>query len=217
MSESMSDSPPGRQLELAQWVDEVCDRYEAAWQSGWRPRLEDYLGEAPEPQRTNLLHELIRLEVEYGRRQGEALVHSGFALRIAHQTRPIARPSTGIAAAGLSNLWPKPSQGVPAGLPKKHSLIGELSQTSLHSRSRLVKAYLAKHPDIVAETLPSYAPEANPDEGVWGWTKYGRLANLAASNTKELRQRIHEEFVVLKKNRHLLNSFIQEADLCSAA
>lgn len=89
--------------------------------------------------------------------------------------------------------------------------------SNLHSRSRLVKAYLARHPEIVAETLPSYAPEANPDEGVWGWTKYGRLANLAASNTKDLRQRIHEEFTVLKKNRHLLNSFIQEADLCSAA
>ena len=89
--------------------------------------------------------------------------------------------------------------------------------SNIHSRSRLVKAYLAKHPEIVAETLPSYAPETNPDEGVWGWTKYGRLANLAAANTAELRQRLHTEFAVLKKNRHLLNSFIQEADLCSAA
>lgn len=89
--------------------------------------------------------------------------------------------------------------------------------SKIHSRSRLVKAYLTKHPEIVAETLPSYAPEANPDEGVWGWTKYGRLANLAAANTTDLRKRIHEEFAVLKKNRHLLNSFIQEADLCTAA
>jgi transposase len=89
--------------------------------------------------------------------------------------------------------------------------------SNLHSRSRLVKAYLAKHPEIVAETLPSYAPELNPDEGVWGWTKYGRLANLAASNTQDLRQRIHQEFAVLKKNRQLLNSFVQEADLCAAA
>ncbi len=89
--------------------------------------------------------------------------------------------------------------------------------SSLHSKSRLVKAYLAKHPEIVAETLPSYAPELNPDEGVWGWSKYGRLANLAAMNTADLRQRIHQEFAVLKQNRQLLNSFVQEADLCSAA
>jgi transposase len=87
----------------------------------------------------------------------------------------------------------------------------------IHSRSRLVKAYLAKHPEIVAETLPGYAPELNPDEGVWGWSKYGRLANLAAANTTELRKRIRQEFAVLRKNRALLDSFIQETDLKLAA
>src|SRR5271154_177828 len=80
--------------------------------------------------------------------------------------------------------------------------------SNIHSRSRLVKQYLAKHPEIVAETLPGYAPELNPDEGVWGWTKYGKLANLAAANTLELRARIEEEFAVLRENHQLLNSFI---------
>lgn len=89
--------------------------------------------------------------------------------------------------------------------------------SKIHSKAKLVKAYLAKHPEIVAETLPGYAPELNPDEGVWGWTKYGRLANLAASNTLELRHRIEQEFAVLRDDRHLLESFIHEADLCSAA
>jgi len=89
--------------------------------------------------------------------------------------------------------------------------------SNIHSRSKVVKAYLAKHPEIVAETLPGYAPELNPDEGVWGWTKYGRLANLAAANTTELQERITSEFATLKENRWLLNSFIQEADLCSVA
>jgi transposase len=89
--------------------------------------------------------------------------------------------------------------------------------SNLHKKSRLVKAYLAKHPEIMEETLPSYAPELNPDEGVWGWSKYGRLANLAASNTIELRRRIEEEFAVLRDDHQLLDSFIQEADLCCAA
>jgi len=88
---------------------------------------------------------------------------------------------------------------------------------NIHNRAGLVKAYLAEHPEIVAETLPGYAPELNPDEGVWGWTKYGRLANLAAANTIELRQRLDQEFAVLRTNRHLLNSFVREADLCPAA
>src|SRR5436190_8014403 len=89
--------------------------------------------------------------------------------------------------------------------------------SNTHSRSRLVKAYLAKHPEVVAETLPPYAPETNPDENVWGWTKYGRLANLAAQDTRELRQRVEQEFAVLRKQRRLLDSFIRDADLCLAA
>jgi hypothetical protein len=34
--------------------DQVCDRFEAAWKAGQRPRLEDFLGDTPEagrPQR----------------------------------------------------------------------------------------------------------------------------------------------------------------------
>src|SRR5262249_2655685 len=71
VNEPLGDSPSGRALELAQWLDRVCVRFEAAWQSGGRPRLEDYLGEAPEVQTTDLLQELILLEVEYRRRRGE--------------------------------------------------------------------------------------------------------------------------------------------------
>lgn len=89
--------------------------------------------------------------------------------------------------------------------------------SKIHSRAAVVKKYLGEHPEIVAETLPGYAPELNPDEGVWGWTKYGRLANLVATNTLELRQRIKQEFAVLHEDHQLLNSFIQEADLCAAA
>ena len=52
-------------------------------------------------------------------------------------------------------------------------------QSKIHQRSGVVKKYLAKHPEIVTEEFPGYAPDANPDEGVWGWTKYHRLPNFA--------------------------------------
>jgi transposase len=89
--------------------------------------------------------------------------------------------------------------------------------SNIHSKSRKVRAYLARHPEIVVETLPGYAPELNPDEGVWSWSKYGRLANLAAASTDELRDRIIEAFVTLKDNPQLLNSFIKETGLPLAA
>jgi hypothetical protein len=41
----------------------------------------------------------------------------------------------------------------------------------IHSRAKAVKAYLAKHPEIAVEDLPAYAPQLNPDEWVWNWTK----------------------------------------------
>lgn len=89
--------------------------------------------------------------------------------------------------------------------------------SNTHSRSRLVKAYLAKHPEVVAETFPAYAPEINPDENVWSWTKYGRLANLAAQDIRDLRACVENELSSLKRNRHLLDSFIRDAELCVAA
>jgi len=52
-------------------------------------------------------------------------------------------------------------------------------------QSKAVKAWLADHPDVVAEDFPGYVLDLNPDEGVWGWPKYGRLANLAVANKAE--------------------------------
>jgi hypothetical protein len=60
--------------------------------------------------------------------------------------------------------------------------------SNVHSKSRVVRDYLAIHPEIIAVTLPVYALEINPDEFVWGWTKYGRLSNLAADDTDWLRE-----------------------------
>jgi len=87
----------------------------------------------------------------------------------------------------------------------------------VHSKSRLVRDYLAAHPEIVAETLPAYAPEVNPDELVWGWSKYGRLSNLAAADTDELRDHIIAELTYLRQHPHLLASFLEQTALPLAA
>ncbi len=52
-------------------MDEVCDRFEAAWKVGLRPRIEDYLEETAGPEQSTLWHELLVLELVYRRRQGE--------------------------------------------------------------------------------------------------------------------------------------------------
>src|SRR5947208_15610216 len=63
---------------LTRGIDQVCDQFEAAWQTGEsnapsteRPRIEDFLGQVSEPERLALLHELILLDVAYCRLAGE--------------------------------------------------------------------------------------------------------------------------------------------------
>jgi transposase len=87
----------------------------------------------------------------------------------------------------------------------------------IHSKAKAVQAYLAEHPEIVVEDLPAYAPQLNPDEWVWSWTKYGRLSNLAAWDTDQLWDWIIEALIELKFRPDLLNGFIQDAELASAA
>jgi WD40 repeat protein len=81
----MSESPASLPPPLAREVDQVCTRFEVAWQGvgqgGPRPRIEDYLAEAPEPARPVLFRELIAVEVAYRRRLGEAIGLEDYADR----------------------------------------------------------------------------------------------------------------------------------------
>jgi serine/threonine-protein kinase len=52
-------------------VDEACDRFEAAWKAGQRPRIEDHMARHAGPSRRALLRELLALELELRRRGGE--------------------------------------------------------------------------------------------------------------------------------------------------
>ena len=56
-------------------LDQVCDRFESAWKSagpvGQRPRLEEFLVNTQEPERSVLLQQLLLLELDYRRKRGE--------------------------------------------------------------------------------------------------------------------------------------------------
>jgi transposase len=84
-------------------------------------------------------------------------------------------------------------------------------RSQIHSRSRVVKGWLAKHPEVVVEDFPAHAPNTNPDESVWCWTKYGRLCNLAPSDVDDLREHVWNALVALKQQPQLLKSFILRA------
>jgi hypothetical protein len=84
-------------------------------------------------------------------------------------------------------------------------------RSNVHDRSKVVRAFLAKHPEIRAKKFPGYAPELNPDESVWGHAKYARLANFTPEDTAELRRVLLEELERLDQRPELLATFIRHA------
>jgi transposase len=86
-------------------------------------------------------------------------------------------------------------------------------RNQIHSRSKVVRAYLAEHPEIVAEDFPGYAPELNPDELVWCWTKYGRLSDYAAPSVVALRGHVLGELEDLQRHPYMLLDFIDHTGL----
>jgi transposase len=108
-------------------------------------------------------------------------------------------------------------EDVVAFLAEVHRRLGPLTvvwdRNQIHSKSRVVQAWLAAHPGVVAEDFPGYVPDLNPDEGVWGWAKYGRLANLAANDKDELWGWVMDELIAVKHRPDLLRGFIRQTQL----
>ena len=78
---------------------------------------------------------------------------------------------------------------------------------------RLVRAWLAAHPRCHIVWFPPYAPELNPVELLWGYLKYGRLANLAPDTADEIRGHVHRERRRLARCPRLLRSFFRHSAL----
>ena len=69
---SRDDLPPSAR----ERIDKVCNRFESAWKAARsnnnpRPIIEDYLGNASEPERSALERELVALDIDYRHLEGE--------------------------------------------------------------------------------------------------------------------------------------------------
>lgn len=81
-------------------------------------------------------------------------------------------------------------------------------------RADVVKDFLRSVPDelIHLEFLPAYAPELNPDEGVWNNIK-SQLRNSCCFCLTELRQKIFEAKAALVERKDVIFSFFKHAGL----
>jgi transposase len=93
----------------------------------------------------------------------------------------------------------------------KMTVVWDRSNT--HDRSKAVRKFLRGHPGVKTERFPGYAPELNPDEGVWDYAKYSKMPNFAPLDATHLRRRIRYELGRLKHRPDLLASFIRHSEL----
>ena len=75
----------------------------------------------------------------------------------------------------------------------------------------MLKTWLATHPQVAVEDFPGYYPDANPDEWVWSWAKYGKLCNLCPVDVEELFEVVWNALDELKHQPCLLASFVMDA------
>ena len=77
-------------------------------------------------------------------------------------------------------------------------------------RDRHVTAFVAETAGAVhLERLPGYAPDLNPDEGVWDQLKYVELRNVVCHDQGELRQQLRRAIERLRHRPDLIRSFIE--------
>jgi serine/threonine protein kinase len=131
---------------MAGQVDTVCDQFESAWRQGTRPRVEDFLGDITEPNRTVLLRELLHIDWDYRQRAGEEPTVDEYRPRfpehevvirdVAANSGTIVRPSgeqeSAAASHGLTATRDFPNEGTDTAegrkLPKLpgYEILGEL-------------------------------------------------------------------------------------------
>jgi len=76
-------------------------------------------------------------------------------------------------------------------------------------KGRAIQEYLARGAAkrLHLERLPGYAPDLNPDEGVWNYLKRVELKNRCCADLAELRRELRRAKERLRHKRHIIRSF----------
>ncbi len=85
-------------------------------------------------------------------------------------------------------------------------------------RSQVIKEFLREGGArrIHLAQLPSYAPDLNPDEGVWNYLKRVELKNVCCHNVLELRTELRKAIARLRHKTDVVQGFIHQVypDVC---
>ena len=79
-------------------------------------------------------------------------------------------------------------------------------------RAKAVKEFLkgGAASRLKLERLPGYAPELNPDEGIWKHLKYVELKNMCCRNLSEMRRELRKAKERLRHKVHVIRGCIKQ-------
>jgi predicted ATPase len=113
----------------------LCDRFEAAWKAGGRPRLEDYLAGTPDGERAAVAWDLLRVETHYRRQAGEQPRLADYQDRLPLLTADEIALALQPSPVGSTRPEAPPGSGEPAGsgepdvsAPPGYELLGQLGR-----------------------------------------------------------------------------------------
>jgi transposase len=97
-------------------------------------------------------------------------------------------------------------------LPNK--LLVNWDRASIH-RCKAVKQFLTDGgaERIWRERLPAYAPDLNPDEGIWQYLKYVELRNVVCADLEELRYELRLAVARVRHQPDVIPGCIAQAGL----
>jgi transposase len=82
-------------------------------------------------------------------------------------------------------------------------------------RSKLIKSFLSEGAAqrLHLERLPGYAPDLNPDEGVWNWLKNVEMRNQCLTDIAHLKRELRRGIERMRHKRRVIGSFLNMAKL----
>src|SRR5262245_8901533 len=209
------------EIPTADWtrINDFADRFERAWKTGQRPRIEDYLAEGEPGLRAGLLEELLRVELELRRGDGEAPVADEYALRFPEQAPVIEavfrgkKPgqsgedgaTSGPPVSGPAGLDPSPMAGILAALSRT---IGSVPRVLLRDTE----------PDDETAVVRPYSPEMPEGAGRYqllGEIGHGGMGAVIKGRDPDLGRDLAVK-VLLAEHRddpELVRRFLEEAQI----
>jgi transposase len=198
-----------RQAEVARQLEvsaQAVSAWHARWQSGGPQALRSRGPSGPAPRRSD--QQLVRVE--------HALLEGATAHGFVGELWTLDRIATVIEAApGSVTIRPGCGRCCITGWAGACSgrCVGLSNATRRRSTAGSSSAGRRSSKRPTAQSLPAYAPELNPTEGLWSSLKAVELANLTGPTLAEVIQQAHRGVERVRRTPHLAYSFLRHAGL----